>query len=83
MVNGPLPHDPYRIRHARRYLQTSRRTKAHAGGENSAKARPGMRSLQILGKFYFFKLRENLRRILLDYGQKRSGTANAAFKAAC
>jgi len=38
---------------------------------------------QILGKLYFFKLRENLRRILLDYGQKRSSTANAAFKAAC
>jgi len=38
---------------------------------------------QILGKFYFFKLRENLRRILLDYGQKRPCTANAAFKAAC
>jgi hypothetical protein len=38
---------------------------------------------QILGKFYFFKLLENLRRILLDYGQKRSYTANAAFKAAC
>jgi len=38
---------------------------------------------QILGKFHFFKLRENLRRILLDYGQKRPCTANAAFKAAC
>jgi len=38
---------------------------------------------QILGKFYFFKLLENLRRILLDYGQKRSCTANVAFKAAC
>jgi hypothetical protein len=38
---------------------------------------------QILGKLYFFDLRENLRRILLDYGQKRSCTANAAFKLAC
>jgi hypothetical protein len=38
---------------------------------------------QILGKFHFFKLRENLLRILLDYGQKRPCTANAAFKAAC
>jgi len=43
----------------------------------------GIAFAEILGKFYFFKLRENLRRILLYYGQKRSGTANAAFKAAC
>jgi len=39
--------------------------------------------VQILGKLYFFELLENLRRILLDYGQKRSCIANAAFKAAC
>jgi len=39
--------------------------------------------VQILGKFYFFNLPENLQRILLDYGQKRSCTANAAFNAAC
>jgi hypothetical protein len=38
---------------------------------------------QILGKFYFFDLLEKLRIILLDYGQKRSGSANAAFKPAC
>jgi len=38
---------------------------------------------QILGKLYFFNLRENLQRILFDYGQKRLGTANVAFKAAC
>jgi hypothetical protein len=38
---------------------------------------------QILGKFYFFDLCENLRRILLDYGQKRPSIANAAFNAAC
>jgi hypothetical protein len=38
---------------------------------------------QILGKLYFFQLVENLRRILLDYEQKRSGRANAAFKAPC
>jgi hypothetical protein len=34
---------------------------------------------QILGKLHFFELRENLQRILLDYAQKRSGRANAAF----
>jgi len=38
---------------------------------------------QILGKLYFFQLLENLRRILLDYGQKHTGRANAAFKAPC
>jgi hypothetical protein len=38
---------------------------------------------QILGKFHFFKLRENLRRILFDYAEKRSGIANAPFNAAC
>jgi hypothetical protein len=37
---------------------------------------------QILGKFYFFNLLENLRRILFDYGQNRSCTANVAFKTA-
>jgi hypothetical protein len=39
--------------------------------------------VQILGKLYFFKLGENLRIILLDYGQKRSCIANAAFKGGC
>jgi hypothetical protein len=38
---------------------------------------------QFLGKFAFFKLYENLRRILVDYGEKRSGTTNPAFNAAC
>jgi hypothetical protein len=38
---------------------------------------------QILGKLYFFKSGENLRRILFDYGQKRPGAANAAFNPAC
>jgi hypothetical protein len=38
---------------------------------------------QILGKLHFLQLGENLRRILLDYGQKRPCRANAAFNAAC
>jgi len=38
---------------------------------------------QILGKLYFFQLRENLRRILVDYGQKHTRRTNAAFNAAC
>jgi hypothetical protein len=36
-----------------------------------------------LAKLYFFQLFENLRRILFDYGQKRTERANAAFNAAC
>jgi hypothetical protein len=39
--------------------------------------------VQTLGKLYFFELIENLRRILLDYAQKRTGRANATFNAAC
>jgi hypothetical protein len=39
--------------------------------------------VQILGKLYFLQLDENLRRILVDYGQKRPCRANAAFNAAC
>jgi hypothetical protein len=38
---------------------------------------------QILGKFYFFDLRENLRLILFDYAPKSPQAANAAFKGAC
>jgi hypothetical protein len=38
---------------------------------------------QILGKLYFVQLDENLRRILVDYGQKRPCRTNAAFNAAC
>jgi hypothetical protein len=38
---------------------------------------------QILGKLYFVQLDENLRRILLDYAQKRPRPANAVFSAAC
>jgi hypothetical protein len=59
---------------------------ACAGGKNAANRlhRLGIATfVQILAKLHFFKLLENLRIILLDYGQKRSCTANAAFKAAC
>jgi hypothetical protein len=57
----------------------------------TASARPSVRSpqiegsafAQILGKFYFFELCENLRRILLDYAEKRTYIANVAFNAAC
>jgi len=39
--------------------------------------------IQILSKFYFFQLLENLRLILFDYGQNRAVGANATFNAAC
>jgi hypothetical protein len=39
--------------------------------------------VQILGKLYFLQLIENLKRILVDYAQKRPCPANAAFNAAC
>jgi hypothetical protein len=38
---------------------------------------------QILGKLNFFKLGENLYRILFDYVEKRANPANATFKRAC
>jgi hypothetical protein len=38
---------------------------------------------QILGKLYFLHFFENLRRILVDYGEKRRRRANGAFNAAC
>jgi hypothetical protein len=39
--------------------------------------------VQILGKLNFFKLGENLKRIIFDYAEKRANTANATFKRAC
>jgi hypothetical protein len=45
--------------------------------------RPRSLFAQILGKFYFFNLRENLRHILFDYEEKRSCITNGAFKGAC
>jgi hypothetical protein len=38
---------------------------------------------QILRKLFFFELSENLRRILLYYGQKLPDPRNAPFNAAC
>jgi hypothetical protein len=49
----------------------------------NARKRAARAFVQILGKLYFFELLENLRRILVDYGQKRTERANAAFNAAC
>jgi hypothetical protein len=65
-----------------RYLQIRRSAATRVPGESAPKA-DWRAFVQILGKFNFVELIENLRRILFDYGQKRSGIANAAFKAAC
>jgi hypothetical protein len=47
----------------------------------SRKDRDDASFAQILGKLYFLQSVENLRRILLDYGQKHPRPANAAFNA--
>jgi hypothetical protein len=53
-------------------------------GDSGIAALAGWRAFaQILGKLYFLHFFENLRRILVDYGQKRRRRANAAFNAAC
>jgi hypothetical protein len=63
---------PYRLRSTQRVAQIF------------AVSRPRFQALaQILGKLNFFKLGENLQRILLNYVEKRSSTANATFKRAC
>ena len=82
MVNGPLPliavAQPSRPQSSTPARRTINRFRL-------ATARKTMAGLfaQILGKLYFFKLRENLHHILLDYEEKRSCTANGAFKSAC
>ena|ERR1700733_12548882 len=57
-------------------LVTSTPSKLRQGAASGAFAK-------ILAKLYFFQLFENLRRILLNYGQKRTRRANATFNAAC
>jgi hypothetical protein len=82
MVNGPLPGDSDRVGGA--YGICKEPSEENTCSWREHRKRPASYAfVQILGKFYFFNLLENLRRILLDYGQKRSGTANATFKAAC
>jgi len=56
---------------------------AYPGARKHRRQRDRQLLMQILGKLYFFDLRENLPIILFDYGQKRLGTANPSFKAAC
>jgi len=82
MVNGSLP-----LADRRHYSGGALRPILDAGSgvRGSAKhqrSRGGL-LMQILGKLYFFDLRENSPIILFDYGQKRLGVTNEAFKAAC
>jgi hypothetical protein len=66
------------------------RPRSHDSGKSPSLSMPeaghtgiGATFVQILGKSYFLQLIENLRRILLDYAQKRPCVANVVFKAAC
>ena len=83
MVNGPLPG----IRHGRTAMPLTlgnRATRTQGVARIFAARRPRFAAFaQILGKLNFFKLGENLQRILVDYAEKRSSTANATFKRAC
>ncbi len=81
MVNGPLPGTGTASAVLAAFAKKATGPKRLLLARTSQKA--GIVFAEILGKFYFFNLLENLRLILLDYGQKRPGTANAAFKAAC
>ncbi|HML09021.1 MAG TPA: hypothetical protein VK430_12950 [Xanthobacteraceae bacterium] len=82
MVNGPLLERPAGARRTRWHLRKRVGPKHPSLTITAQEALPHAFA-QILGKLYFFDLRENLRRILLDYGQKRPRPANVAFNAAC
>jgi hypothetical protein len=82
MVNGPLPQITSGA------TAPCRNLSSWTGGRSVASLGTGRNAsigafAQILGKFYFFNLRENLRLILFDYEEKRSCTTNGAFKSAC
>jgi hypothetical protein len=82
MVNGSLP------RTVAICLRCAEPAKVPANGGISATAKSpqigaSRAFAQILGKLYFVQFFENLRRILVDYGQKHRRRANAAFNGAC
>jgi len=82
MVNGPLP----AIGLARCGSQNKVHhccDRARLAATNAAKQLRPASFAQILGKLNFFKLGENLQRILFDYAEKRASTANPAFKCTC
>jgi hypothetical protein len=71
---------PTRRRTKGRYCSSSARGSARTIAANASRFAA---FVQILGKLDFFKLGENLPRILFDYAEKRANTANATFKRAC
>jgi hypothetical protein len=82
MVNGPLPaiglgrlRQPNKLRHCRERASLMATKRCEAAGPAAF--------AQILGKLNFFKLGENLQRILFDYAEKRASTTNPVFKCAC
>jgi hypothetical protein len=82
MVNGPLPaiglprcSSQNKVRHCRECASPT--------ATNAAKRLRPASFAQILGKLNFFKLGENLQRILFDYAEKRASTTNRAFKCTC
>jgi hypothetical protein len=82
MVNGPLLPIVVRERNGAQRSTSSAGKRFGSWRWHNAK-RPRSLFAQILGKFYFFNLRENLRHILFDYEEKRSCITNGAFKGAC
>jgi hypothetical protein len=76
MVNGVLPPLSRGCRTLNVAHEMSQTSAAQSGGERR-------RFAQILAKFDFLQLIENLRRILVDYAQKATSRANVAFKGRC
>jgi hypothetical protein len=82
MVNEPLPCTRLWRRHRTSNRKETRRQILRGAPKHHQS--PALSAfVQILGKLYFFKLSENLRRILFDYEENRPGTANTPFKGAC
>ena len=83
MVNGSLPDTVAICLTLRAATEVPANRGPFAAAEIPAREDVSREFAQILGKLYFVQLCENLRRILVDYGQKRPCRANVAFNAAC
>jgi hypothetical protein len=81
MVNEPLPENLLTAREQQRRIVHSR--KVSEQDEQAVRSAPTRSFVQILGKLFFFKLIENLRGILLNYGQMSRGSTNWAFNGPC
>jgi len=82
MVNVFLRHVVAARLMLRMIVEPAARSKDLCRGRQGATT-PMRAFAQTLVKLYFLNLVENLRRILLDYGQKHPGSTNAAFNAVC